>query len=132
MKKMFLLLSLIVICLLLSTCQNTIMTGQTFFGELTKSDLIQTQWYYDNYVIYCSGTWKFTFTSRDDVTIYLEARDKSTNTAIFSDFAVKGETNSITAKLPPQTNVNVYVNQDNPEWAANSYSAKYKLSAALQ
>jgi hypothetical protein len=127
----FLLLSVISM-FLFSGCSNSIWSGTTYTGTLTKEDTITTQWYYDTYKIYCAGKWSFSFTSDDNVKIYMEAIDLPIRIWKFVDLDAKKSTNTITVNLVVQTEINVYVNKDNPDWASNGNKAGYSFTATLK
>ncbi len=113
------------------SCPDAVWSGITYEGRITESDSHKGSFYFDYYNIYCPGNWEFSFTSKDNIRIFMEGYDLNGD-LIFVDEEAQNSTNTFTVFLYEQTEIDIYVNDANPDWAANGYSAGYSLTATLK
>jgi hypothetical protein len=127
-----LLLPFFIFLLILSGCSSgTIWTGQTYSGTVTKDGNSGLITYYDSYYIYCSGTWQFDLTSKDNVEIFLDGEDLVSRQPRINNLYAKAGTNSVTALLSGFTQIDVCVYSTNSDWANNGNKAGYSFTATL-
>jgi len=123
---------LFIVLLFITSCPNMIWTGIEYNDQIDDDDSYIFTRYYDNYGIYCSGTWKIEFTSHDDVILYLEAKDNWNMDKYFDNLSsISGDTVTKTVWLSSSSLFTVYTYSTNSDWVNNGKKAEYTIKATL-
>jgi hypothetical protein len=132
MNKLLLLLFFLFFIFLTGCPENTIWTGGTYTGTITKSSNNGFFTYYNTYHLYCSGRWEFSITSKNNVEIYLEGDEPITMDVKINPVYAKAGTNSVIVNVSGFTDIYICVKSSSIDWQNNGYIADYSFTATLK
>ena len=132
MNKIYLFIPFLFLLIFSGCPTNTVFAGKTYSGTLTQNSSYDSSIYWDSYMLYCSGTWQFTFNSKDNVDIYLEGVEPVTRKIKINDLHANFGSNTVTAQLSGFTEIDICVKANSTDWMNNGYIAGYYFSAVLK